>query len=100
LAAATRQDTLISIDAPGLIAGASDSDSETLTAGLIANASHGTATVNADGSWSYMPNSSYHGTDSFRFAVSDSASSATATVYLMGNDAPYLVDGESLNPIS
>ena len=67
-----------------------------LTAALEAGAAHGTALVNADGSFSYVPDENYHGTDSFTYTVTDAHDdSDTATVSIIidpVNDAPLAVD--------
>ncbi len=45
--------------------------------------SHGTVTVNADGSFTYTPNNNYAGTDSFTYTITDLVGqTATATVNL------------------
>jgi VCBS repeat-containing protein len=70
----------------------SDPDGSTLTYSLVDAAAHGTATVNADGTFSYVPNADFHGTDSFTFHVNDGLSvSSAATVSITVNsvnDAP------------
>lgn len=50
---------------------AADVDGDALAFGRIAQATHGTATVNADGTWTYAPNAGYTGTDVFTVGVSD-----------------------------
>jgi hypothetical protein len=56
---------------------------ETGTASLNSAASNGTVVVNADGSFSYTPNTGYAGTDSFTYKVTDSnGQTAIATVNL------------------
>jgi VCBS repeat-containing protein len=56
-------------------------DSATLTAVLDQDVSHGTLTLNPDGSFSYTPDPGYTGPDSFQYHASDgSASSDTVTV--------------------
>jgi VCBS repeat-containing protein len=64
--------------------------------------SHGTVTVNADGSYTYTPAANYFGTDSFTYTVSDGrGGSATATVTISVaeiNDAPVAAaDSNSTN---
>jgi VCBS repeat-containing protein len=58
---------------------------------------HGTVTVNADGSYSYVPDADYNGTDSFTYTVSDGqGGTATGTVSIdlaSVNDAPTAVAG-------
>ena len=62
---------------------ASDVDSASLTAILVAQAGHGTVTLNPDGSFSYTPDGEYIGSDSFTFRVNDgSRDSNVATVNL------------------
>ncbi len=69
--------------AAGLLFGASDADGDAFRASLVSNASHGNATVNSDGSFTYTPTTGYTGTDSFTFKANDGAlNSNTATVTL------------------
>jgi hypothetical protein len=75
----TAEDTVIS----GTL-GAGDVDGDSLSYRLDAAASNGTANVNADGTYSYTPASSYTGEDSFSFVVNDgSVDSAPATVSIL-----------------
>jgi uncharacterized delta-60 repeat protein len=60
------EDTVIS----GSVA-ASDVDSATLAYSLVQPASHGTVSLNPDGSYSYTPQPNYNGPDSFTFRASD-----------------------------
>ena len=53
--------------------------------GKISNPSHGTASVTADGSFSYTPNADFHGSDSFSYTLTDadgSLSTATVTIHV------------------
>ncbi|MEP0942435.1 MAG: Ig-like domain-containing protein [Rhizobiaceae bacterium] len=65
---------------------------DTPQASLSAPPSNGAATVNADGSYSYVPNSGFSGFDSFTILVTDDAGlTDTATIIVniaFGNDAP------------
>ena len=54
-----------------LVALASDIDSATLTASIVAGAQHGQVSLNADGSFTYTPDADYNGTDSFTYRVND-----------------------------
>jgi len=60
---------------------------------------HGMVVVNLDGSFTYTPNSNYHGTDSFSFTVNDgtvTSGEANVTITLNAvNDSPVVVDGNS-----
>src|SRR6185295_16054122 len=50
---------------------------------LTTGAAHGTVTVNADGTFSYVPNANYNGADSFTYKITDAdGSTSTATVSL------------------
>ena len=46
-------------------------DGGPLTASLVSGPSHGSLTLNADGSYSYTPDLNWHGTDSFQYLVND-----------------------------
>jgi VCBS repeat-containing protein len=60
-----------------------DQNGDPLTAILVSGVSHGTLTLNSDGSFSYTPTAGYYGTDSFVYKASDGiAQSANTTVTL------------------
>jgi hypothetical protein len=62
---------------------AADIDGGALTYSRVAQAAHGTAVVNADGTFTYTPNAGYNGPDSFSFKAFDGAAdSNVATVTL------------------
>jgi VCBS repeat-containing protein len=69
-----------------------DSDDDSLSASLATGPSHGTVTLNADGSYVYTPTANFNGTDTFTYTVTDAqGATATATVTLTVtpvNDAP------------
>ena len=58
----------------------------------MTQATHGTATVQSNGAWSYQPQADYNGTDTFTYRVSDGVASslpATVTITITPvNDAP------------
>ena len=98
--AATDEDTAISHHALTFTTGDPD-DSGHLVTGTVATTDGGTATINADGTFSYNPNSVPGGfetlpagqttTDSFSFSVTDShgqTSTATETITISVNDPP------------
>src|SRR5205807_62429 len=92
----TNEDGVLAIAAPGVLANDTDVDSPTLTAVLVAGPSHGTLTLNADGSFSYVPAANFNGSDTFTYKVNDgSLESNTATVAITinaVNDAPVASD--------
>jgi VCBS repeat-containing protein len=69
-----------------------DSQSQNLTAAVVSSTTHGTLSFNANGSFTYAPNSGFTGTDTFTYRVSDDSSppgqSGTVTVSLIVNTAP------------
>ena len=75
---------------------ASDVDNASLTYTVVAQAGHGSVTLNQDGSFSYTPNANYFGSDSFTWKVNDgSLDSNVATVNLTVNginDRPVVVE--------
>ncbi|MFC3800903.1 Ig-like domain-containing protein [Cohnella sp. GCM10012308] len=72
--------TKIGVSVSGQLA-AVDTNHGALSYSMIAPAAHGTATVLADGSWTYMPGSGYTGEDVFKAGVVDAAGhSAVSTV--------------------
>ncbi|WP_062474967.1 tandem-95 repeat protein [Variovorax boronicumulans] len=88
----TDEDTPVS----GSVVG-SDVDGDTLTYAKGSDPSHGTVTVNADGTYTYTPSADFNGTDSFTVTVSDghggtTTSTVTVTINPV-NDAPVFVDG-------
>jgi large repetitive protein len=96
-ALATDEDTLLT---GNVLANDTDPDGDTLTAVQESAPSHGTLTLNADGSFSYEPAANFNGSDSFTYKATDgSADSDVATVNIAVNpvnDAP--VNSVPANP--
>ena len=86
------EDILLSVSAPGVLANDSDANQTAITAILITDAALGDLTLNADGSFTYLPDYNWGGEDSFTYKASDgSLQSAETTVTLtiaQINDAP------------
>jgi VCBS repeat-containing protein len=77
----TLQDTQLVVPAPGVLANDTDADtSDTLTAGNASDPANGSVTLNADGSFTYDPDSGFAGTDTFTYDVSDGTTTDSATV--------------------
>lgn len=73
----------------GVLANDGDGDGDSLTATVVTQPSHGTLTLNANGSFSYQATAGFHGTDTFAYRASDgTASSADTTVSIVVNGAP------------
>src|SRR2546426_7965876 len=67
----TPEDIELTVSPPGVLANDSDVDGDILSAVLVRGPSHGTLTLNGDGSLVYMPALNFNGTDSFTYKASD-----------------------------
>jgi VCBS repeat-containing protein len=77
----TAEDTVLTVNAPGVLANDSDPDGNQLSAVLGSGPSHGTLALNANGSFTYTPAANFNGSDSFTYRASDDAvASSPATV--------------------
>ena len=75
------EDTPLVVAAAGVLGNDADVDGNPLTAIVVTWPTHGTLTLNADGSFTYTPALNYNGTDSFTYKANDgTADSNTATV--------------------
>jgi VCBS repeat-containing protein len=84
-------DRTLAVDAEsGLLAWTRDADGQPLAVALVSDVSHGTLTIQNDGSYTYVPDAGFAGIDSFAYRVSDGIDqSATAIVKIeVGNTAP------------
>src|SRR5207247_2290763 len=92
----TPEDTTLNVTVPGVLANDSDVDGDTLSAILVSQPSHGSLTLNSNGSFSYVPAANYNGTDSFTYKANDGQADsgiATVTITIGGaNDAPVAVN--------
>src|SRR4029434_472401 len=92
----TTEDTALNMGAPGVLANDSDVDGDTLSAVLVSQPTHGTLSLNSNGSFSYVPAANYNGSDSFTYKANDGqADSGVATVSITitaVNDAPVAVN--------
>uniref|UniRef100_UPI0031E10BB7 Ig-like domain-containing protein n=1 Tax=Chitinophaga sp. TaxID=1869181 RepID=UPI0031E10BB7 len=59
-----------------------DVDGDPLTFTKATSPAHGTATVNADGTYTYTPATGYTGNDSFTITISDGQLTTTVTIYI------------------
>ncbi|TLM73962.1 MAG: tandem-95 repeat protein, partial [Actinobacteria bacterium] len=92
----TDEDTALTVAAPGVLGNDTDIDGDPLTAVLVLGPTHGTLTLNGDGSFTYTPDADYNGPDSFTYQADDGADlSNVATVDITVdavNDAPVAAD--------
>jgi VCBS repeat-containing protein len=65
---------------------------QAVSAALVSNPSHGTVTLNANGSFTYVPVASFYGTDTYTYVARNSAGVAgpiaTVTIVVKKNVAP------------
>lgn len=88
--------TLVVDSAIGVLANDIDDDGDPLTARVYGTPDHGEVTMNTDGSFTYIPDADYYGTDSFSYRANDgelNSNFATVTITILSvNDAPVAVD--------
>jgi len=91
----TAEDTLCSVPVPGVMANDSAPDGgESVT--LVSDVSHGTLSLAPNGSFTYLPDSNFSGSDSFVYELSDGdgdSDTATVTITITAvNDPPVAND--------
>ncbi|HEY7160258.1 MAG TPA: Ig-like domain-containing protein, partial [Acidobacteriota bacterium] len=100
---AEENQTLI-VSAPGVLANDTDPEGDTLSAALVTPPAHGILTLNADGSFQYIPDFNFFGNDSFDYFASDGQEISNATTVSLtinqGNTYLFFDDFEDgvLNP--
>ena len=93
----TDQGNALFVIAPGVLANDTHPTSAPLTAALDIGPSHGSLILNADGSFTYQPESEYTGDDSFTYSVTDGTlSSNLVTVQIsLGTTGPAILTNGS-----
>ena len=84
---ATAFNTPLNVGAPGVLQNDSANGGGAMTAAMVADATHGSAILNAAGSFSYMPASGFSGADSFTYRASNGGGPgnvATVTITVAG----------------
>ncbi|MCB8942744.1 MAG: choice-of-anchor B family protein [Ardenticatenaceae bacterium] len=77
----TTEGITLTVSAPGVLDNDSDADGDGLTADLNTTTANGTLTLNTDGSFTYVPDAGFAGTDSFTYHANDGTDdSDTVTV--------------------
>ena len=96
------EDTTLAVAANGVLA--NDIHSGAFTAARATAPTHGTLTLNADGSFTYVPAANFQGMDSFTYTANDGAlnsSPATVTITITAvNDAPVISNPSPATPTS
>lgn len=78
--------------ADGLLRNDTDIENDSLTAAILTQPANGTVTVNADGSFDYVANDDFTGTDTFTYKSNDGqADSLSATVTLYVGTSPIFI---------
>jgi VCBS repeat-containing protein len=72
----TDENSPLILAAPGVLANDADADGDALTAVLVTGPSHGTLVLNANGSFTYTPNSGFNGADGFTYRANDGTDSS------------------------
>jgi VCBS repeat-containing protein len=81
----------LDLSGSGILTNDRDEDGNILSAILITGPSHGTLTLNADGTLTYMPTDLFSGTDSFQYQVTDGSGTsniATVTIDVVPSVSP------------
>jgi hypothetical protein len=70
----------LAVTAPGVLANDTDADGDSITASLVTGPSHGTLSLNTDGSFTYVPAAGFSGTDTFVYRTSDAIGGSDTAV--------------------
>ena len=65
------EDALLEINDPGVLENDSDVEGGILAVELVSDAEHGSVTLNENGSFTYMPEENFNGSDSFTYKICD-----------------------------
>ena len=88
----TNEEVILSVPTLGVLGNDTDTDGKPLNSILVNGPSHGSLSLNANGSFSYTPNANYNGPDSFTYKANNgSLNGNIATVNITitpVNDAP------------
>ena len=85
-------DITLTVAAAGVLANDWGQDGDSLSSSLISDVSNGTLTLNADGSFTYTPDTRFIGTDSFTYEATDGT--------LVGNAATVTIAVTNMAPSS
>ncbi len=95
------QDSIFSVEAPGLLINDSDADGDKLSITPVSSPENGTLVLSSDGSFIYTPNKGFVGVDSFTYVVHDGyGNSSPVTVMLTVNPVVLPLPETPLSPIT
>ncbi len=87
----TPANTTLSVTEPGVLVNDSDIDGDVFSAVLVTGVTNGTLALSTDGSFTYTPNPSFSGIDSFTYSAFDgAANSSPVTVQITVTPPPPL----------
>lgn len=66
-----KEDSLLTVEAPGVLANDMDPNGDTLTADVASGPSHGTLALKNSGAFQYTPSTNFNGTDRFEYIAAD-----------------------------
>jgi hypothetical protein len=91
----------LTVPAPGVLVNDTDGNNDFLTVVLGNTVSHGTLTLTADGSFTYIPTTGFSGTDSFTYQANDgSVDSNMATVTITVQQGSFAAITLTPNPLT
>lgn len=90
--AATQQGASVVI---AVLANDSDPDGDSLSVVSVGSPAHGTATINVDGTVTYLPQSAFHGSDSFTYTIDDGHGHTAVGSVTIGVNAPPVATAHS-----
>src|SRR5207249_3257506 len=90
----------LNVAAAGVLANDTDADGDALTAALAGGPGHGSVAMQANGAFTYTPETGYRGSDSFSYTASDGfATSNVATVTItVANNPPVARNDSASTP--
>ncbi len=81
----TDENTTLTVPAPGVLGNDIDLNGNPLTAVLVTSTSHGSLSLQSDGSFTYTPDTNFLGADTFTYYATDGtydSNDATVTIYV------------------
>jgi VCBS repeat-containing protein len=91
----TGVDETLNVEAPGVLGNDTDPNQDPLTAIKVSDPSHGSVTLNTDGSFEYIPDTGYEGIDTFTYKANDGefdSNTATVTINVTAGGGTMHVD--------